>query len=91
MPRSAACFFQHVRNLVHQLRQIKGHAFQHDLAGLQLAHVQHLVHQLQQQGGVVPDGGDFLPCVDHIAYPHFKGSDGAGNVGADVLASTASS
>ena len=41
--------------------------------------------QLQQQGGVVPDGGDFLPCVDHIAYPHFKGSDGAGNVGADVL------
>ena len=48
-------FFQHGAGLVQQLRQVKGHLFQHDLAGFQLAHVQHFVHQLQQQGGRFPD------------------------------------
>ena len=45
-------------------KQIKGHTFQHDLAGLQLAHIQHLVHQLQQQGGGLPDlfAAVCLPC-----------------------------
>ena len=88
---SAFCrlFFQHVRDLVHQLGQIKGHVFQHYLAGLQLAHVQHLVHQFQQQGGSLPDlfAAVGLPChILRAAVTDLHHAPDAVDGGADIVA-----
>ena len=82
-------FFRHVRDLVHQLGQIKGHVFQHHLAGLQLAHVQHLVHQLQQQGGSLPDLFAAVSLPRHIlraAVADLHHTPDAVDGGADIVA-----
>ena len=82
-------FFQHIRDLVYQLGQIKGHIFQHHLAGLQLAHVQHLVHQLQQQGGGLPDLFAAIGLPRHIlraAVADLHHTPDAIDGGADIVA-----
>ena len=82
-------FFQHIRDLVYQLGQIKGHIFQHHLAGLQLAHVQHLVHQFQQQGGSLPDLFAAIGLPRHIlraAVADLHHTPDAVDGGADIVA-----
>ena len=86
---SGFCLFQHIFDLVYQLGQIKGHIFQHHLAGLQLAHIQHLVHQLQQQGGGLPDffAAIGLPChILRAAVADLHHTPDAVDGGADIVA-----